>query len=444
MKHNKIFTLLLSLLIAVGLWIYVVTTVTPEDSQWVYNIPVTFENEDGLFSDRNLTLTEGRNTTVNLKFKGNRQELTKLSNTNITVSVDLTEATGPGVWFLSYDYTLPETVNSNSVRLESRSASSVEIVVDEKSLREVPVRAVFKGDVAEGYSSDPISLEYDALNVSGPAEIISRIAVAEVVLERTNLSKTVSDELLYTFLDENNEPVQSDEIHCDVDKIGVMMTVNMVKEVPLVIQYIDGGGATSDFVVEKIEPSTVTIKGDAEELEGLNSLTIAKIDLSSVQTTYTQTVNIVIPDGMTILSETTANIELELVGLTEKTFRVTNLELANAPDPENLMATLGTTSLQVKLRGPDDVMELVGASNIRAVADLSFLGSSTGMFSVTVQIYVDGFTNVGAMGTYSVLVSISEPAQVEASPEPAAAYGDYTGYTGYALPDETDGEETAE
>ena len=52
MQRNKVLTILLSLIIAIGLWVYVVSTVTPDDSQWVYRIPVTFTNEDGLFSDR--------------------------------------------------------------------------------------------------------------------------------------------------------------------------------------------------------------------------------------------------------------------------------------------------------------------------------------------------------------------------------------------------------
>ena len=51
MQRNKILTILLSLVIAVCLWVYVVSTVTPDDSQWIYGIPVTFVNEDGLFSD---------------------------------------------------------------------------------------------------------------------------------------------------------------------------------------------------------------------------------------------------------------------------------------------------------------------------------------------------------------------------------------------------------
>lgn len=88
---------------------------------------------------------------------------------------------------------------------------------------------------------------------------------------------------------------------------------------------------------------------------------------------------------------------------------MTNLELANTPS--NLKATLGTVSLQIKVRGPSDVMEAVTASSIRAVADLSSVGTSTGQFSVPVDVYVDGFSGIGAMGSYNVLVSISEPTE---------------------------------
>ena len=102
MKRNKIISLLLSAVIAISLWVYVVTTVTPEDSQWIRNIPVTFTNEDGLFSDRNLTLTKGRNATVDLKVYGKRQDLLKLNNSNITITVDLSDVLGPGSWPLRY------------------------------------------------------------------------------------------------------------------------------------------------------------------------------------------------------------------------------------------------------------------------------------------------------------------------------------------------------
>jgi YbbR domain-containing protein len=432
MKKNKILSLLLAFLIAVGLWIYVVTTITPEDSQWIYNIPVTFTNEDGLFSDRNLTLTEGRNTTINLKLGGNRQDLLKLNNSNITVTADLSSVPSAGTWRLKYEVEYPETVNSNSISIDARSAYEVEILVDELAEKEINVRATFQGDVAENYISEPIELEYDTLDISGPQELVDSIEYAQVVLERTNVTKTVSDSLSYTLMDADGNPVESDEIRCNVDKIGVLMQVNMVKEVPLTVQFIEGGGATEENVVAHIEPATVTIKGPAETLEGLNSISVGRIDLSTIQSTYTETFNIVIDDGLTNQTQSEATVTVELKNLKESTFRVTNLELANKPD--NLKATLGTLSLQVTLRGSADVMGSITASNVRAVADLSALGSSTGQFSVPVDIYVDGFSNVGAMGSYSVLVSLSEPVEstdtaveVAVDPSPSATAEEGTG-----------------
>lgn len=412
MKRNKIISLLLSAVIAISLWVYVVTTVTPEDSQWIRNIPVTFTNEDGLFSDRNLTLTKGRNATVDLKVYGKRQDLLKLNNSNITITVDLSDVLGPGSWPLRYKVEMPETVSDNDISIESRSTYEIDVQVDLLSVKEVPVQAVFQGSVADGYVQDSIELEYDTLEISGPQDQVSKVDHAEVVLERTNLSKTVSDSLAYTLVDADGGEVVSDEIHCNVDKIGVMMTVSMVKELPLTVQFIDGGGATEEHVVSSIEPSTITVKGSAEDLEGLNSLNIGNIDLSTVptNTSYTGNFSIVLPDNMTNLTgEEMAKVTVELKNLKEKTFRVTNLELANTPS--NLKATLGTVSLQIKLRGPSDVIDTITASNIRAVADLSSVGTSTGQFSVPVDVYVDGFSDVGAMGSYNVLVSISEPTE---------------------------------
>lgn len=412
MKRNKIISLLLAVVIALSLWVYVVTTVTPEDSQWIRNIPVTFANEDGLFSDRNLTLTQGRNATVDLKVYGKRQDLLKLSNSNITITADLADVLGPGEWQLRYTVEMPETVSDNDISIEARSTYEVDVQVDLLSVKEIPVQAVFQGSVADGYVQDPIELEYDTLEISGPQDQVSQVDHAQVVLERTNLSKTVSDSLAYTLVDADGNEIASDEIHCSVDKIGVMMTVSLVKELPLTVQFIDGGGATEEHVVSSIEPSTITVKGSAEDLEGMNSLNIGNIDLSTVptNTAYTGTFNIVLPDNLTNMTgEETADVTVELKNLKEKTLRITNLELANVPS--NLKAALGTVSLQIKVRGPSDVMDAVTASSIRAVADLSSIGTSTGQFSVPVDVYVDGFSGVGAMGSYSVLVSISEPTE---------------------------------
>ena len=411
MKKNKIISLIISVGIAVALWAYVVTNINPEDSQWVYNIPVTFTNEDGVFADRNLTLSEGRNATVNMMFHGNRQDLLKLNNTNVTITVDLSQVVSDGTYNLPYEYSLPDSVNASNITIEKRSTYNIEVLIDKLSTKEIEVRSVFVGNVADDYIADTIVLGNDTIEVSGPRDVVDTISYAQVTLERENLSSSVVDTLPIILYDDADMPVESDEISMSITETSVSLQVNMTKDVALTVQCIDGGGATEEYVVTSIEPQTVKLQGDPELLEGLNTLTVDTVYLGNVEDTYTKEVSIQIPDGLVCLTDTIANVTVQLYNLKEKSFRVTNLEVVNTP--EDLRATIGTTSLQVKLRGPAETIDMISSSNIRAVADLSSFGSTTGQFSVPVDIYIDGFSEVGAMYTYSVLIYLSEPIETE-------------------------------
>ena len=59
------------------------------------------------------------------------------------------------------------------------------------------------------------------------------------------------------------------------------------------------------------------------------------------------------------------------------------------------------------LRGQEDVLSQIKPENIRAVADLATFNESTGTYMVPVKIYVDGFTDVGALKPASGENSIS-------------------------------------
>lgn len=424
MKKDKILSMLLSLLIAICLWIFVVTTVTPDDSQWIYNIPVTFTNEDGLFSDRNLTLIEGRDATVSLRLSGKRQDLLKLNNTNISILVDLSRVTEPGDWHLSYEHELPDTVSSSDISIEGRSTTTVDIVVDKLATKEVEVQGEFVGDIASGYVQEPMQLEYETVEISGPKELVNQVDHAKVVLERTNLSKSVSDVLSVVLVDSEGETVESDELKCSVREIGVEMAVFMVKDVQLTATLIPGGGATEDHAICTIEPSSISVKGEPEELEALNSINLGNIDLAAVQKKETKEFDIVVPNGMTNLTTgDTAKVTVEIRNLKTSTFQVTNIEYTNGPTG-NYRVILGTNSLTVQVRGLEDEINELAESNIRAVADLSGINNATGRFQVPVEIYVDGFADVGAIGTYRVYISIYEGAEetteapVEVAQEP--------------------------
>ncbi len=121
---SKLPTLLLSFIVAMGLWLYVVTTVSPEADQNYTGIPVVFENETSLL-DRGLMLVSGENATVSVRLYGKRANLNWLTSSNIIVTADLKAVTEPGKYELEYKVSYPSGITN--VSLDKRITPSVTV-----------------------------------------------------------------------------------------------------------------------------------------------------------------------------------------------------------------------------------------------------------------------------------------------------------------------------
>jgi hypothetical protein len=151
------------------------------------------------------------------------------------------------------------------------------------------------------------------------------------------------------------------------------------------------------------------LAGDSALLGGMNKINLATIDLTDFAASFTETYTIPIDNELrntTGVNE--AKVTVEVLGLSTKTFKVTNISQVNLK--EGYTAEIITQSLDVTLRGLPEVLEQIKDENIRAVADLADLSESTGTYMPKVRIYVDGFTDVGALkvngGDYTVSVEI--------------------------------------
>ena len=151
---NKIWSLLLSLVLAMGLWMYVITTVSPNSQEEISDVPVVFDGESWLLENRNLMITGGMDTTVDLKLSGNRSDLNKLNRSNITLKADLTRVYEAGETSLTYTPVWPNDVPSGAITIESRNPSEIKLKVEKRLIQPVPVNVVFEGAVPEGFIAD--------------------------------------------------------------------------------------------------------------------------------------------------------------------------------------------------------------------------------------------------------------------------------------------------
>ena len=404
---KKLVTALLSLAVAFALWLYVITVISPESQETFHDIPVSFQGISSLENKDLMLITEGT-PTVTLELSGNRVDLNKLSTSNISVTVDLSKIYDPGKNAVLYDISYPGDVAYDAITVQSRTPTGITLNVVRRSYKEVPVQVDYTGALPEGFIKEKAELELETIRISGPEDVVEKIKTARVQIPLTEDSKTsITGEYTYTLCDAQQNPVDAKYISVTGENAGaitVTVPIKRVKEIPLTVKVVEGGGATEQNSSIVIDPVSIQVSGDEEILEDLEQLEIGTVDLSSMLEDAELTFEIVLPEGVTNETGlTSATVKISFPELLMKTFHVTQFKAENVP--QGLQAVISAKELSVTLRGNKADIEKLSASDITVTVD--FTGAEEGTQRWDAQITVAGDGDVGAVGTYTVLAVVA-------------------------------------
>ena len=370
---SKLLTALLSIVIAFGLWTYVVTNVSVEDTTTIHNVPVVFQNE-GALTGRSLMLTEGTSQTVNLTITGTRSEILKLNNNNVSVIVDLSRIYDAGRQSVQYTVNYPADAVTTTFE-HTADKSRISLTVEEQVSKAVDVFHNYTGQVAEGYMADyeTVTMDIRRVTVTGPASVVEKITQARFTISLDGLTAPLDQDYEYTLCDSEGNPVEVPNVefvHTDVDKIHVNLSVQRYKEIALTVKINDGGGATEETSSIVLNMETIMVSGTDEMLEDLESLEVGEINLAEIKDTTTLTFPITMPAG--VINRTgveEVNVNISFPALVTKTFTVSNIQAINVPaGTEGIVVT---KQVSVTVRGPRSIIQRMQASDITVTVDFA-------------------------------------------------------------------------
>lgn len=404
---SKITTFILSLTIAFGLWMFVITSVSPGSEETFHNIPVVREGETVL-QERGLMITGVSADTVGLTLSGTRKDLAKVNSGNITLKVDLSKIYEPGTHSLQYTITYPGDVASNAFVEEARTPESITFTVEERRNKEVPVEIKWVGSSPEGFLTDKESrvLDYPTVTVVGPASVADLIEKAVIEVDLTERRESISESFRYTLCDAEGNPVDAEKITTNVQEIRLDVKIQRFKDLKLTYNLVPGGGATAENVDITLSVDTIRVSGSEAVLEKLgDELVIATINLADYPRNTDLVCSITLPEGVTNLTGVTeTKITLAFKGLSTKTLVVSEFQCLNVP--EGLTAEITTQELEVKIRGPLQLIQRLTAEDLHASVD--FTGAEAGSYSVKVTItFPEEFSALGVAEQCSVYATVS-------------------------------------
>lgn len=408
MRKSKLYSLLLSILIAFGLWMYVVTNVSQEDDNTFYNIPVVMTGETVL-AEKNLMITSVSSNTVSLNLSGTRSDLNKVDNSNIIVKADLSSIDEPGDnIYLDYKISYAADVPNNAFTVEQKSPLGIYVDVDYRRTKEVEVKIKWTGTRSEDYIYDTenAALDYPAITVVGPAAAADQIAYAMIEVDLTDRSESISESFRYTLCNKDGEPVDAQQITTNVEEVHLDVKIEQIKYLDLVANIIYGGGASEANTTVTVEPANIRVSGGEAVLKELgDALMVCTINLAELEKATTeQRYTINLPEGVTNqtgVSEAVVTVKIKEVGVRE--FVIEDIQSINIP--EGLEAEIINANLTVKVRGPSALMLQLKPEHISAVVDFSAAEIGTATYKATIT-FAEGFETMGALKTYSVSAEV--------------------------------------
>ena len=257
--NSKFFWVAFSLLASVLLWVYVTTVEGEEITRTYYGIDVEFSGEVSLRDSKGFIITDASSNSVSVTLKGKRMVLSSIDDSDLKAIIDVSTVSRVGSVEKSFTLSFPTDVDSSGISIVSRTPNTISYYVDKETSKTVDLRGNFVGSVAEGYIREEFSFDPETVRISGPAAEIDKVDYALVTVERDLLDKTVTFESSFKLMDTDGNAIESNTIEYETETVNVTLPIKATKEVPLTVDIINGGGATSENVVITCDPAYITL-----------------------------------------------------------------------------------------------------------------------------------------------------------------------------------------
>ena len=385
---KRIVYLVLSLLIAVLLWGFVLMTQNPDRERTFTNIKPNFESgaEADLIA-RQLTvcgalsnIIEGVSVTINAPLT----EVSKVVDSNITATISLNNVSKAGVYEL-------EIKASSTIGTVTRvEPSTVEIEIDDLVSNTIPITYYFKGDLPEGYWRGEPELVTNTVVVEGAKQDVLKAAKAVLFIDLTDLTENVNRSYQLDVQDSDGNVLDKSVFKRVVPAVTVRMTVLPHKHVPIVYDLVTDDISEEIFEIDEqwLNIEYLDIAAPADELSEVTEISCDPIRLAGITepgsyqyslTLYGIPENAVIVGGVNISS-----IRLNVTVVEKKTtVTMQDVPILFVGESENFNYHYGFTTVTVIITGPVRLMQAFASSDFSVIVNVE--GTSIGEYDIALE-----------------------------------------------------------
>jgi len=366
---------LAALFVACCLWLISMNINDPV-SQRVYTVAVQLLNMNTLTNSGKYVEVLDNTDTIRVTVRASRSVFSDFSEKNIVATADVSEMTD--------DNRLPIALTT------TKSDSKIESIIADKEYVEVDIENVMKlqkrisvkvaNEPAEGYLLGNISTDQNAVIISGPESIVSRIASTAVEINVDGAMSDVNITLPVHLYDADGREVDDTKLTKSVSEVFTTASILQTKEIPLEYTAIgtpeEGYIFTNQYIAE---PSMITIAAKASVLKNISSITVDDaLNLDGAMGNVTAEVELkqYLPDNVVLADSGFDGVANVIAVVEEESVRtlevpVDNITLTNIPEGYNAKLRDIEDSVLVKFAGLAAKIHELDAETVIGTVDVT-------------------------------------------------------------------------
>lgn len=412
--NNNRFLLVLSLVIALALWVWVAIDKSPEVQTVITNVPVKINLENSVPQQLGLQIFGESEFTVDVTVTGKKYILSSLDSDDIVIEANTNYVNSAGVKTLQLNAVPSE--NSDDFDIISLSSTHIDIFFDTYKEVELPLSSnvvtTLKTLVPEECILGDVVFSKSTVIINGPSTEVNRIiGVQATVNIKDVLEKTTTFDPEVKLLTNDGSSLEYSKMAIDEAEITMTLPVLKVVTLPTAVEFKN---APSYFVENPLSytvyPTKVKVAVPVDMIETTKQFIVDTIDFADITNSYnTFSVGVNSINSFKIMDESVKQfrVRINASGFDSKTITIpaSTIKVKNNRSDFNV-ALNENKDITITVIGTTTALESVTADNISVVIDTmdKTISKDTTTMSASVTIN-DG--NCWAFGKYDIKVKVT-------------------------------------
>ena len=399
---NEFFLKIISVVIAIVVWAYIIVVQNPEIEQTFKDVPVSI-NDNGTLEKNNMIATTDKRLTVDVKVRGTRKALSLLSKESISAFIDINGINKTG------EYTLPINVHlqDGAITVVDKNPYVGAVTIDNFKSVDMPVTVVKNGDVKEGFAALDAVANPATIQLQGPEPLINNVSKITATIDVSGESKDIAKTVKYKMLDASGEEITDTDISRSTETVDISVPILSYKVVPIVGDIVEiDNSETLDTREKRLEPQMIGLAGTPEVLSTIEQIDLGRveIEINSEQNIYE--IPLTLPaDVISVDKVTKVKYIVDVNKLVTKQVAVNPIALVGTGDSYEY--SLRNTGVTVTLDAIEEDMASLDESKVTASVNVSHLGEGNYKLPIVV-LAPNGFA---VQGEYQADLTITQKSE---------------------------------